>query len=325
MRKLSFLGLLVVAPSLAQTFDVEQIDQLFRPRLRVDLHYQPESAFRDTTGFFSELDGSAAVTFPIHSRFDVSLGLDTNARSLGELVTNSVRIEASQLLGSFRFGARQVETGFDTVPTRQLYSASVGLMGMKLTKKKRVLFWSANVNVSEEDASLDGAVPRFNGTIGKMHVKGVRRTFFYGLGIAFSDKLTLPMPFIGGTAPLGGDWSFQYVLPAQLAVGFAPTKRTKFLSGISIDAFRSGAQWHADRANLNYGAVRAFLNVRYKAGDHFQVRADLGYAFTQTVRFSGTAVEPTRYPIVPGLSIGVGANVLFGAGIMERVIEEVVR
>ncbi|HMC97873.1 MAG TPA: hypothetical protein VKG92_09475, partial [Flavobacteriales bacterium] len=222
MRKVPLLCLLLAGPAQAQTFDVEQFDQLFRPRLKLDARYQPQGAFRDTTGSFSNVEGSAAITFPIHSRFRAGLRPDTNATGLDELLNNSVRVEASQLLGSVRFGARQVEVGFDDVPIRQLYSVSAGLTGMKLSRKMRVLFWSANVNMNEEDATFESTVPRFNGIIGQLHVKGLRRIFFYGLGIAFSDRLTLPLPFVGGTVPLGGDWSFQYVLPAQVAVGFAP-------------------------------------------------------------------------------------------------------
>lgn len=309
----------------AQTFDVEQFEQIFRPRIKLDARYQPQTAFRDTSDFFSNTEGSAVCTFPIHSRFEAGLRLDTNARSLGELLKNSVQVKASQLLGNVRLGARQVELGFDSIPTRQLYSASAGMMGLKLTKKYRILFWSANVNVSEEEESLDGTVPRFNGIIGQMHMKGLRRNFFYGLAIAVSDRLTLPLPFFGGIAPLGKDWSFQYLLPVQIAVGFKPQARTKFLAGLALDGFRSGIELHNERANLNYGGIRTFLNVRHKASDHFQIRADVGYAFAHTVRFSNTDVEPVRYPLDPGLSFGVGVNVLFGGSVMERIMDEVVR
>ncbi len=324
----AFLFLLAatfVVPSFAQTFDVEQFDQLFRPRVRLDLRHQPENAFRDTSDHFSTSEGAAVFTFPIRSRFDVGVKLDGNANSFGDLVNNSVRVRASEVLGTVRFGARQVELGFDSVPTRQLYSANMGLIGMKLTKMYRVLFWSANVYVSEEDATIDQAVPRFNGTIGQMHMKGLRRNFFYGLAIAVSDRLTLPVPFIGGIAPLGSKWSFQYVIPAQLAIGFSPRKHTKFMAGISTDAFRSGSEWQAERANLNYGAVRTFLSVRHKANGHLQLRADVSYAIAQTVRYSGNDNERVDFPLVPGVSFGVGVNILFGRGVMERIMEEVVR
>lgn len=316
---------LLVISAHSQSFDIEQFEQIFRPRVKLDARYQPTAALQDTTDRFGFSEGTAVFTFPIRSRFDASLKLDTAAHGLGELLKKSVRVKASQLLGSARFTARQVEIGFDSLPQRQLHSRSIGLMGVKLTKKYRVLFWSANVNLSEEDRTFDAVVPRFNGVIGQMHVKGLRRNFYYGLAIGVSDRLVFPLPFIGGTTPMGDRWSFQYLLPAQVAVGYKPQARTKFTTGITLDGFRSGLQWQGERTNMNYGGIKTFLNVRHKANRHLQVRADVGYALAHTLRFSGTDQGPERYAIEPGLSFGIGVNVLFGASTLERIMDEVVR
>ncbi|MBK8498804.1 MAG: hypothetical protein IPL52_08305 [Flavobacteriales bacterium] len=325
MRSWVLLATFCVAVTVnGQTFDVEQFEQVFRPRVRMDVRHQFQSDLQDTTGHFSNSEGSVVFTFPIRSRFEVGLKLDTTARDFGDLLKRSLQVRASQLLGSARFGARQIELGFDSVTDRQLFTGSIGLMGIKLTKKYRVLFWSANVNVSEEEATLDEATPRFNGVIGKMHLNGLRRTFFYGVGLSYTDKLTLPVPFIGGSAPIGSDWSFQYVLPAQVAVGFAPQKRTRFLAGIGLDAFRSGVSMNDARTNLNHGTLRAFLNVRHKAGNHVQVRAEIGYDLVRTVRFTEGDVVPHRYPVEPGLVAGVGVNVFFGNNVFERIMDAVV-
>jgi hypothetical protein len=222
-------------------------------------------------------------------------------------------------------GARRPQLGFDGSATRQLYSVSAGMLGVKLTKKYRVLFWSANVNVSEEDATFDRAVPRLSGVIGRSHVKGLRRQFFYGLALAYADRLTLPVPFVGGSAPLGDDWSFQYLLPVQVAVGFKPQARTRFLAGIGLDGWRSGVEWPQERSNVNYGALRGFLNVRHKTSGRVQVRAEVSYAFAQAVHFSDTDAEPFRYPIDPGISVIGGVNIFFGGSVMERLLDEVLK
>lgn len=316
---------LVSVSATAQTFDIEQFEQVFRPRVRLDVRQQFPSAFSDTTGNLGNTESTAVFTFPIRSRFEVGFKLDTAARGLGDLFKKSLQVRASQLLGSIRYGARQLELGFDSLPTRQLHTGSIGIMGIKLTKKKRVLFWSANVNVSEEDATFDEATPRFNGVIGQLHLKGLRRTFFYGVGLSYSDQLALPVPFIGGSAPIGNHWSFQYLLPAQVAVGFAPQRRTKFMAGLGLDAFRSGISVNDARTNLNQGTVRAFLNVRHKAGNHVQVRAEVGYDLVRMVRFTEGDVEPHRYPVQPGLVVGVGVNLLFGNNVFERIVDEVVK
>ena len=324
MRKLSFLCLLLSGPAIAQTFDLEQFDQLFRPRVRLDAHWTPSLALADSAGDYEDRSASAVLTFPIHKHWSANVQLDLDGKDLKDILKNTVRVKASQVMGNVRFGSRQVLLGEDATP-RQLYSASLGALGISLTKKYRVLFWSANLNVSEEDRSFDTAVPRGSAVLGKMHIKGAQRQFFYGLALAVSDHFVLPSPFIGGTAPLGGDWSLQYMLPVQIAVGFKPQARTKFMAGIGLDGFRSGIEWNNDRANLNYAGARAFLNVRHKVGDHFQLRADVGYAFAHTARVGSGGDDVGRYPITPGPSFGVGVNVLFGESVLERVMDEVLR
>lgn len=330
MRRLEvLLGLIlmlgIALTGRAQTFDLDQFEQAFRPRLRVDARYQPASAFRDSSGRFGNMEGAAVLTFPIASRFQAGFKLDTAARGLKELLKNSIRIEASQLLGSIRIGARQLQLGFDNVAQRQLYTASAGLMGIKLTRKYRLLFWSANVNVSEEDRTLDALVPRFNGIVGKAHVEGLRKQFYYGLALSYTDRLVLPVPFIGGTAPLGGDWSLQYTLPVQLGIGYRPKQGTRFLMGISADGFRSGLEWKDQRVNINHTALRAFMNVRHKLNRTLQIRADLGYALVQSVRITQPGEDAMRYPVDPSLQVGLGVNVLFGGSVMQRLLDDVLR
>lgn len=324
MRKLSLLFLFVGGATFGQTFDLEQFDQLFRPRVRMDVHWTPSLALADSAGDYEDRSAAAVLTFPIHKHWSANVRLDLSGDDLKEVLKNSVRVRASQVMGNARFGSRQVLLGEDNAP-RQLYSASLGALGISLTKKYRVLFWSANVNLSEEDKSFDSAVPRGTAVLGKIHIKGVQRQFFYGVALAVSDRFVLPSPFIGGTAPLGGDWSFQYVLPVQVAVGFKPKAGTKVMAGIGLDGFRSGVEWNNDRMNLNYAAVRAFVNVRHKVSDHLQLRADVGYAFAHTVRISNNVDDPARYPVTPGIAFGVGVNVLFGESVLERVMDEVLR
>lgn len=316
---------LCAAGAAAQTFDLEQFEQVFRPRLRMDGRYQAEAAFLDTTGRLGVAEATAVATFPLRSRFNVGFRLDTAARGLKELLKNSIRVEASQLLGSVRLGARQLQLGFDSLGIRQLYTASAGLLGVRLTRRYRVLFWSANVNASEEERTLSATVPRFNGVIGKLRVKGLRRQFFYGLALSYTDGLVLPVPFLGGTAPLGGDWSFNYVLPAQVYLGYRPQAGTRVNLGVTADGFRSGMEWQGGRVNVNHAQLRAFAHARHRINKTLQVRVDAGYALAQTARFSGTDAHPSRYPAEGAFSIGAGVSVLFGGSVLQRLLDEVLK
>lgn len=309
----------------AQSFDVEQFDQVFRPRLRWDMRYQPPTNFRDTSASFSNLEEMAVLTFPIRSKFDVSAGVDLSAKSLGDLLKNAVRVQASQLLGSVRVGARQMDPGVTHGADRQLYTASVGLLGISLTRKFRLRFWSANVNVSEEDRTFDTAVPRVNGLIGWLHLKGVKRYHYYGLAASYSDGLGIPLPFFGGMAPIGGDWSIQYLLPAQVSFAFRPDRKTRYAAGLTLDGYRSGFELGDQRVNVNYASLRLFGNLRYKINAHFTLRAEVGYVPWQNIHFTDEANEVARYPLRPGVSCMLGVNVLFGESILQRVMDEVLK
>ena len=133
-------------------------------------------------------------------------------------------------------------------------------MSISLTHKYRILFCSVNVNGSEEVRTFDRAVPRFSGVIGKMQIKGVRRRLCYGVTATLSDGLNVPLPYVGGTGPMGDRWSFHYVLPLQLAIGYKAGKRTRLLAGVGADGFRSGFAQADDRVNIHYSALRGFIH-----------------------------------------------------------------
>ena len=48
------LGLGLCGNTKAQTFEVEQIEQLFRPRIRLESKYVFDSNFKDTVGVYNQ-------------------------------------------------------------------------------------------------------------------------------------------------------------------------------------------------------------------------------------------------------------------------------
>ena len=306
----------------AQSFDLEQFDQLFRPRLRLDARYTPGVAFSDTPGSFEDRNATGVFTIPLWKKWTV--GAEVNLFDLDpvDLLKNSVRVRASQVMTNVRYSGRELRIGEDM---RTLHSGSVGMLGISLTRKYRILFWSMNANVSEEASTMDRAVPRFNGVIGKMHVKGLRRQVFYGLVVSVSDGLNLPLPFVGGTAPIGDRWSFQYILPLQLGVGYKAGKNTRFLAGMGADGFRSGFERGMDRANLNYTAFRGFINVRHKLSKTLQLRAEVAGLPVHALRIPDTNNDLQRYPIDAGVNVMVGLNIFFGESTLERILDDVLK
>ena len=319
---LSILAGLCTMTSSAQSFDLEQFDQLFRPRLRMDARWTPQLAFEDTDARYEERSATGVFTFPVYKRWSAGIDLHAKGEGVGELLKNAVRIRASQVMGNARFGTRQLllDDG-----TRNLHSMSLGALGISLTKKYRVLFWSVNANVSEEKDTFGQAVPRFNGVIGKLHVKGVRKQFFYGLTVAVSDGLNIPLPFLGGTAPMGDRWSFQYVLPLQLALGYKASSDLRFQFGLGGDGYRSGFAQGDERVNINYTALRVFANVRHRLTPHLQLRAELSGLAAHSLRLPNAEDELERFAISPGVQVMAGVNVFFGGSTLERLMDDVLK
>jgi hypothetical protein len=312
-----------VSTANAQSFEVDQIEQLFRPRLKVDSKYIFDSSFLDTSGRFSNKEAAIAFTFPIKIRLDADFKLDISKPNLKDIVKNSVRLRASQTLGFVRMNGRQTQLGYDTVPQKNTGGLTLGLLGLKLTKKYRVMFWSAGLNISEQDKTINSLVPRGTALLGQLHLRGIRKNYFYGVMLSYSDAYLIPIPFFGGSQPIGDKWIFNYTLPAQLNVQYRNDRKLMITAGVNVDGFRTGMIFNNGRANLNYASAMAFGNVRYKFSRTLVGRIEGGYILYQKVRFTNTDYPITTFTPNTGPYVQAGFSVLFGKSIWEKIADAI--
>lgn len=303
----------------SQTFEIDQIEQLFRPRLKMDARYLFNSRFQDTSNSFQAQDLNTVFTFPIKSKLDAELKLDLSSFKLRDIIKNSVRLKASQTLGMFRANLRQANVGFDSLPTKTLLTLAGGVLGAWLTRKYHVAFYNFNIAIAEQDKTIGKSVPRFTGLLGRLHIRGFKRHFFYGLGFTYSDGLVLPAPFFGGSEPIGKKIIFNYTLPVQVNVQYKDDKRTLITCGISADGYRTGILYNRKRVNVNYTAVLAYANLRYKLSKTLVMRLEGGYVLYQNWRYTPLDAVSTRFNLAPGPYAQVGFNVLFGKTIWEKL------
>jgi len=306
----------------AQTFDIEQSAQLIRPRLKFDSKYTFDAKFTDTTGSFNAFENSASVTFPIRRRFKTELSLDLSDLKLKNILKNSVRIKASEILGTFKVAYRQNYLGFDSLPQKNLAYANAGIIGLHLTKKYRIAFYSANVNIHEQDKTLNKTAPRFSGVLGQYHIRGLRKSFYYGVSVIYSDGLFIPSPFIGGTEPINSNLSFNYTLPVQINLQYKKEKSYTVI-GTKIDGYRTGLWFASNRTNMNVTNASAFLNFRYRFSNTFQLQVEGGYNFYQSIRFKKTSDYQYSYPIKGAPYVNATFNVFFGKSLLEKIVEQI--
>jgi hypothetical protein len=322
IRKLFPSGFLFfVFSSSAQTFEVEQVEQLFRPRLKVDTRYISDSKFKDTTGTFNQKEANMAFTFPIKTKLGAEINLNTESLKLKDILRNSVKIKASQTLGLLRVNTRQSNFGFDSLPQKDMYNITAGVMGVSLTKKFRVMFYSVNASISEQDKTIDKAVPRATALIGQLHIRGLRKNFFYGIAANYSDGLPIASPFFGGSKPLGKKFIFNYTLPVQVNLQYKDDRKTLITVGVTADGYRSGIQFNGKRVNVNYTAALAYASIRYKFTRSFVGRIEGGYVIWQNIRYTKSSDYQYSYNPMPGPYVQAGFNVLFGKTLWEKVYD----
>lgn len=326
VSKLSFLlSLILFSNTKAQTFEVEQIEQLFRPRIRLESKYVFDSNFKDTVGVYNQKEINSVFTFPIKTKFSADVKLDLSSLKIKDILKNSIRFKASQTLGVLRFTGRQLNLGFDSLPQKNIFNATAGLLGLRLTKKYRVQFYSATVTIAEQDKTIKNASPRASALFGQLHLRGIKRNFFYGIAATYSDGLLIPAPFFGGSEPIGKKFIFNYTLPVQINIQYKDDKKTLITVGAGFDGYRNGVLYLAKRRNLNYYAGLTYANFRYKFSKSLIGRIECGYIFYQQMQYSKTEGIPTKYGINPSPYVQVGFSVLFGKTFWEKVFENVIK
>ncbi len=327
IKKNSLILFLSLTPYICktQTFEIEQLEQLFRPRIKVDTKYIFDSKFKDTLSTFNQKEANAVFTFPLKTKLGADVKLDLRSLKLKDILKNSVRVKASQTLGVIRVNTRQLSMGFDSAaPLKNNYTVAAGVLGASLTKKFRILFYSTNIAIAEQDKTLNKAVPRFSGLVGQLHIRGVKKNFFYGIAASYSDGQIIGSPFLGGSEPIGKHYVFNYTLPVQVNLQYK-SNRTLITIGISADGYRTGVDYNTKRLNLNYTSGLCYTNLRYKFSKTFVARAEFGYIFYQNLRFTQTESLRNNFPINNGVYTQIGFNILFGQTIWEKVFESVVK
>jgi hypothetical protein len=327
MLRVSFkslnLFLLIISNTLiSQTFDIEQTAQLMRPRLKFESKYTFDARFADTSGVYNSLENSVGVTFPIKRTFKTEISLNLSSLNLKDIFKNSVRIRSNEILGTFKVTQRQNTLGFDSIQKKNLYYANAGIIGLHLTKKYRIFFYTANVSIHEQDKTLSELIPRVSGVIGQYHIRGLRKGFYYGASLIYSDGFFIPSPFIGGTEPINSNLSFNYTLPVQINLQYRKDKSYTIV-GTKIDGYRSGMLLRSERTNMNVTNASVFVNFRYRFSNTLQAQIEGGYNFYQNIRFTKTDNYIYNYPLKGAPYVNASINVLFGKSMLEKIVEQV--
>jgi hypothetical protein len=314
----------------SQSFELEQFSQLYRPRLRLDALYQNPVALSNSSlnsNFnYSAQQYQASVSVPIAGKLSLGAELDLTQPSIKDLLKKSLQIKAWQLMFNARIGYRRSTFESKYNQERKMsddYLSSVGLSGIKLTKQFKILFYSANINFSEEVNAFPFYKFRGNATLGWAKIKGLRKYFIYGFNLTVSDKLFLPIPFIGGRARINNNWNFNYILPVQANLQYKPDKRWSHFFGIRPDGQRWG--WFNGKIQGSYSffSIAPYVATRYTFNNNSQVRLEAGYNAYSRFQTVNNGFDTYKFKGNNSFYIQFTFNQLFGKSLLEQTIDRI--
>lgn len=296
----------------AQSFEVDQINQFFRPRVKMESRYYLPAAFKDTLGNFGLYDVQVSVTAPLKSSLDADLVDVIKNKSL-----KSVKIK--QTLVTARGGYKLLNTGFDNNSPHSLINGSVGIMGISVNSKLTANFYSANIGFAEENNTFSNVQPRINGIIGQMKIKGIRKSYYYGFLLTYSDRLILPIPFFGADIPMSKNFSFFFTLPAQLGFNYKPNHKLSANILWTFDGFRSGYNYFGERRNVNFVGFQSAANVRYKLNKALFIKLEGGYDVRNKIRITDGQKSKAIYGFGNTGYLLLSLNMNFGKSVFEKI------
>lgn len=321
MRFLAFwlVCILLLGSTRGQYFDLEQVSQLYRPRIVCDAAWNAPSHLADTGTSFSSLRTGFSGSFPLRTKLGVNFSPDFSSLKFKDILKNSVKVKASQLMAGFRIGYGQVTPGFALSPQQNIGYASASILGLHLDSRYRVLFYSIGLGISE--ASLQSTVPMYSGIIGRMHLRSLRKMYFYGIALAGSGGVPIPVPFIGGAFPVARSWSFRVSLPVSMELRY---QRKGFVGtgGIRLTGMRTGLILDETRMPLTYAGLQYGISMEQKLGKQIQLFVCGGYVTPGQVTLGKRSEPEGQYRLVGSPFLQGGVRMYFGRSIWGNMLQK---
>jgi len=310
-----FLLLFIQVNIKSQSFEMDQIQQIWRPKIKADFCFLPPITKTKNETNYSSSSQSFLFTVPLRTKLGAEVNLNLSSFNLKDILKNSISVKASQLLASCKIGARQVNWGNQSF---NFYNVYGGVFGLKLSKKLNITFYSVNAGYSEQDKTLNRIQVRMNGVIGKFKLLGLRKNYYYGLSAIWSDGLLLPIPFFGGTIPINEKINISITLPAQAYLLYTINNKHSLSTGLAVDGYRTGYTITQERYNLNYLNLNVFVNYRVKINQSFGCRIQSGYiAFQRLSQYENNRIHSQS--LQPGFYAEAGIYTFFGRSLWDQV------
>ena len=316
MRKnIFFLIVLILVGrfSLAQSIDVDNPSQLYKPRVRTDFKYF--STFKTTYKQMRYASGNTLVTFPIRTKVTSNLLEQIKSGIKLRDLSDKVKIRFSQQMVTARFGYRNMNLGYN--PNHNYYNASLGLFGVRSLAKFNVLFYSFNGNFSENSETLQKMIPGASIYIGNLKIYSLNKYVLYGAYAGYFNKKIFPIPFFGAQIPINKTSNLNFVLPAY--VSYTLYKKNEiFNTTVGIDGFRAGQYDYSVLSNFAYGNIALSQSWKHQISRGAFIRCEAAYVSPSLVQLHNTMLK-LNYTTSFGWYFAAGFNYNFGRPVTKQI------
>jgi hypothetical protein len=301
MKNLSTLLLVfLLAPAAVFGQGIDLV-QIFRPGIKLGGEYIPKADFKSGAALadsatFGAMRGNVQIIVPLKSRFEISL--------------KNIDVRAKQSFWTINASYRQPKFS-NMQRTRELYSFSTGITGVKAGLRSGLWFYTVQVGMNEDLKTFGQWRPTAGGLVAKLHIASLSSAFIYGIGGFYNNKQFLPVPILGYFKRFSRKSNFMLVLPAQIRFGYTPSKSVRLSWQASPAGFFSGFSNAPDtlftskgqRLLMSYRQIKLSMALTVRFSKNARLLLEGGYLSARQIRFSDAdnnrlakyKIEPTPF------------------------------
>jgi len=329
-----FAILFVTVYAQAQSFNIVDVNQIFRPSINVQLDQTlPQKITDKSEGWLSLTQFKTSALIPVAGDLGMQVDIDwSRLRKPKEFFKNPqkwVRPKGYQVLINPSFN--YIKPSFSKRPnTGGLVQYDIGALVLHYTKGPGAAFYGLNLGVAENTGFPGKITLRYSLYAGHFKVKNLKTQIFYGAAIVPGPRnLPIPVPFVGLNKKLNKKWRFDMLLPVQIGMIYKYNKRLKQYFNVGFNAINSGfyngdGYWPAESERVDWSLLqlRFKTTLKYKVSKKFylQLHGGVNSGSFMRVGYNNETVE-TEY-LTPTLFFNVSANVIFTKSIVFNLLEK---
>ncbi len=320
----------------AQSFQILDVNQIFRPSIRLEYDQTlPQKITGTDDGWVTTSRVSTSALIPIAGDIGMSISLDIDKpRDLLNLKKH-IKPKGYQVLlsTSLQYIRPQFSKYNDQA---NIINSNIGALALHY-KGLGAMFYMANIGFSEDISFPKKTQVIYSAGIGYMKLVNLRKQVFYGAFFVPINNIPIPIPFFGMNKKINKKWRFTMVLPAQIGVAYKHNRKLRQYFDVGINGVRGGMPNLDDnllsstainnpidgRVSWTRTQLRFRTCLKYKVNRNFIAMAHAGVNSGSLMSVNKGDLTRTEY-LSPTLFFNVSVNYLFTRSLTYNLLKELI-